>query len=107
MQVANHAVAEEFPRRHILEPFDPREAILVAEAALMAGISGSTVRLWCDKFGIGRPVGGRFKISRVALRMLLDGDRIALAAYHSGDCEDPRVLSYFQRCGVPIAGGTD
>jgi putative DNA primase/helicase len=41
--------------------------------------------------------GGSWKISRVALQMLLDGDRAALGLYHAGNRRHPSVVAYFER----------
>jgi hypothetical protein len=38
----------------------------------------------------------------VALAMLLDGNKEALAAYLAGDRSSPAVAEYFSRCGVPL-----
>lgn len=86
--------------RRILSPYDPREAITVREAADAAGRSVGTIRNWCDQFGIGRKLGAVFVVSRVALRMHLDGDVAALALYHSGERELETVQRYFAMCGL-------
>src|SRR5258708_854112 len=81
----------------ILVPFDRREAISVAKAAEKAGKSESTVRSWCVDRGIGRRVAdGPWQVSRIALQMLLNGDKTALCAYHKGDRTSPLVATYFQ-----------
>jgi len=59
---------------HVLIPWDVREAITVTEAAKVAGCSLVTVRTWAALHGLGRRVGGRWMLSRVALTMYLDGD---------------------------------
>lgn len=87
--------------RRILSPYDPREAITVREAADTAGRSVGTIRNWCEQFGIGRKLGAVFVVSRVALRMHLDGDVAALALYHSGERELETVQRYFATCGIP------
>jgi hypothetical protein len=72
--------------RHILNPYDAREAITVAAAAKIAGKSPETIRSWCASYCIGRHIaGGSLAVSRVALAMLLNGDRAALRSYLSGD----------------------
>jgi hypothetical protein len=38
----------------------------------------------------------------VALAMLLDGNKEALAAYLAGDRSFPAVAEYFSRCGVRL-----
>lgn len=91
-------IAAEKPR--ILIPFDIGEALSISEAATIAGRSTVTVRTWAANFDLGRPVGGRWMISRVALAMFLESDRRALKAYLSGDRESRLVISYFERFGL-------
>ena len=72
--------------------------ITLRAAAEHAGRSEGTVRMWCQRYGIGRRVaGGPWGVSRVALAMLLDGNAEALAAYHRGDRHGPLVAPYFER----------
>jgi hypothetical protein len=88
-------------RKSVLVPYDPREAVSVRSAAKLAGRSQSTIRNWCEKFEIARKIAdGNWQVSRVALRMLLDGDMDALAAYGAGDRTSPSVAAYFERCGL-------
>jgi hypothetical protein len=88
-------------RRHVLVPYNPLEALSVKEAAARAGCSCSTVRNWCERFEIARRIaGGNWQVSRVALQMLLEEDREALAAYNAGERELPRVAAYFKRFGL-------
>jgi hypothetical protein len=82
-------------QRQILIPFDARECISRSGAAKIAGVADGTISGWCEKYGIGRRIGGHWKISKVALRMHLEGDRAALAAYHAGARTDPRVAAHF------------
>ena len=87
--------------RKILSPFDKRECISLKEAADIAGRSESTMRNWCDEYGLGRRIGGGpWSVSRVALTMHLDGDRKALRAYHAGDRTSDLVAPYFERAGL-------
>jgi hypothetical protein len=85
---------------HVLIPFDLKEALAISEAATIAGRSTVTVRTWAANFDLGRPVGGRWMISRVALAMFLESDRKALRAYLSGDRENALVIDYFRRFGI-------
>jgi hypothetical protein len=84
----------------VLIPWNAREAICVTEAAKIAGCSLVTVRTWASLHGLGRRVGGRWMLSRVALAMYLDGDTRALAAYLQGDRESELVVGYFARYGL-------
>jgi len=43
-------------------------------AAEWAEVAPSTVILWCQKYGIGRKVGGRWRIDPRALAALLAGN---------------------------------
>lgn len=84
-----------------LIPFDVAEAINLKDAAGVAGMSVRTVTNWCSQHGIGRRInGGAWKVSRVALAMLLDDDMIALAAYQAGDRTSQLVSPYFARFGL-------
>ncbi|WP_245572840.1 hypothetical protein [Lichenihabitans psoromatis] len=85
----------------ILVPYDAREAVCLKEAAAQASRSQTTVKSWCALHYIGRRVaGGPWQVSRVALAMLLDGDRPALQAYLSGDRAGSLVTPYFDRAGL-------
>jgi hypothetical protein len=89
--------------RIVLIPFDPQEAISVAEAAERSAKSESTVRSWCVTHRIGRRIAdGHWQVSQVALQMLLDNDKKALCAYHRGDRTSAAVVEYFNRFVVPI-----
>jgi hypothetical protein len=82
----------------VLVPFDKREGMTPQQAAGVAGKSETTILRWCRDWGLGRRVGGGvWVVSRVALAMHLDGDRKALAAYHSGDRSSELVAQYFRR----------
>ncbi|MCW2286227.1 hypothetical protein M2323_004034 [Rhodoblastus acidophilus] len=86
---------------HVLRPYDRREALSLRRAAEISGKSESTVRSWCAVHDIGRRVAnGPWQVSAPALRMLLDGDGKALAAYLAGDRASPSVAAYFERCGL-------
>jgi len=80
-----------------LVPYDSQEAISLKKAAVIAGLSVGTIRNWCEAHGIGRKVGGQWRVSRVALAMFLDGDRRALDMYLDGERTNGIVASYFNR----------
>jgi hypothetical protein len=87
--------------RKVLWPFDKRECLSLKQASAIANKSESTMRVWCDQFGLGRRVGGgTWSVSRIALAMFLDGDVKALRAYHDGDREGDLVAVYFRRFGL-------
>jgi hypothetical protein len=89
------------PGWRILVPFDRREGIGLKQAAAIAGKSESTIRVWCQRDGIGRRVaGGAWVVSHVAFRMLLDGDREALRAYLEGVRTREPVAGYYRRLGL-------
>jgi hypothetical protein len=67
----------------------------------VVGKSKRTVREWCQLHDVGRRIGGQWAVSRVALAMFLDGDKLALEAYLAGDRTSPIVTAYFDRCGAP------
>lgn len=85
----------------ILVPYDPREALSIAEAAKVTQRSQTTVKKWCALYFIGRRiVGGPWEVSLVALAMLLDGNQPALRAYLAGDRTGPLVADYFSAAGL-------
>jgi hypothetical protein len=84
-----------------LVPFDRREGLSLKKAAELAGKSEATLRAWGQRDGVGRRVaGGTWVVSRVALRMLLDGDDAALRAYLDGDRKTDLVARYYRRLGL-------
>ena len=89
-------------KRLILVPFDARESFSIAVAAKLSGKAPNTIRLWAERYGIGRKIGGDWHISRVALQIFLDGDTATLNAYHAGNRTDPAVRSYFERVGCGV-----
>ena len=80
----------------ILRPFDAAEAISIAEAVRLAGCSDETIRRWVSVHHLGRKIGGRWRISRAALRMHLDGDKAALRALLDGDRTSSTVRPYLE-----------
>ena len=99
-EVQRSQAAADCDPRQILIPFDPRECISRSDAAMRAGVTVGTISGWCGKFGIGRRIGGHWKISKVALRMHLEGAGEALAAYHAGNRDDPKVIAYLEEAGL-------
>jgi hypothetical protein len=86
-----------------LKPHFKGEAISLTDAAEIAGRSLSTVRGWCNQYGIGRRiVGGKWDVSRVALGMLMDDERAALKVYLSGERQNELVKNYFDRYGIEM-----
>jgi hypothetical protein len=88
----------ELPERRpmVLVPYDRREAITLHIAAKIAGKCETTIARWCGVYHLGRRIGnGPWQVSRVALRMFLDGDAEALRAYLRGDRTSLLVSPYF------------
>jgi hypothetical protein len=71
--------------RMVLIPFDAREALTLQQAAQIATVSETTIARCCKEPGIGRKIGGGWRVSRVALQMMLDDNGWALVAYLDGD----------------------
>ncbi len=83
---------------HVLRPFDASEAIPVSIAARIAGVSPRTIRNWCRAHRIGRRIAnGPWRVSRIALQMLLNDDGGALKAYLAGERVDEKVAAYLRR----------
>lgn len=89
-------------RWHVLVPFDRREVLTLAEAALHAGKTARTISNWCEGEGLGRKIGGTWHVSKVALQMFLDGDERSLRQYLAGDRHSANVTDYFTVLGVPV-----
>lgn len=84
-----------------LDPFDPREAATIKDAAWKVGKPTRTIYRWCVDHGIGRQIGPRvWHVSLPALWMFADGDHATLKAYLAGDRESQSVESYYLRCGL-------
>jgi Helix-turn-helix domain len=87
-------------RCFVLTPYDPGEGLTLQQAADRARKSPGTIRNWCESEGLGRRIGGKWCVSKVALEMYLDGETIALDGYLRGDRETAAVVSYFKRFGL-------
>lgn len=93
------AMRRDLPR--CLIPFDRREGLTTAEAAVRAARTERTIRMWCRDHDIGRHVaGGPWLVSRVALAMFLNDDAAALRSYLAGDRAGPAVAPYFLAEGL-------
>ena len=57
--------------RKVPVPFDPTEFISTKEARRRDGVAQRTMREWCVHHRIGRRIAGRWRVSQVALDMLL------------------------------------
>jgi Helix-turn-helix domain len=95
-----HAAYAGAELRMVLIPFDAREALTLQKAAKIATVSETTIARWCKKPGIGRKIGGAWRVSRVALQMMLDDNGWALVAYLNGDRTSQRVTRYFLDLGL-------
>lgn len=89
-------------RVHILEPYISYEAMRPREAARIADVTERAIRNWCEAFGLGRKIGKRWAVSRVALHMHLEGNTAALTLYHDGNRCHPAVMDYFRRFDIPL-----
>jgi hypothetical protein len=54
----------------VLISFDRREAMTVQATGKVAGRTPETILSWCDRYAIGRKVGGSWVVSRPALAKL-------------------------------------
>lgn len=87
------------PRVVLMRPDDVTD---VKTAADHAGRDDKTIRRWCRRFGIGRQAGrgAPLEISRIALEMVMHGDREALELLRSGNRTHPDVVIYFDFVGI-------
>jgi hypothetical protein len=85
-----------------LIPFNVEESTTIEQAAGIAGKSRRTIRRWCIEHGIGRRIGGTWRVSKVALMMLLEGDSENLRAYRDDGvrAQFEPVARYFHRAGL-------
>jgi helix-turn-helix protein len=95
-------MTETLDRCFVLTPYNPNEVLTLQQAADRAKKSPGTIRNWCESEGLGRRIGGKWSVSKVALEMYLDGETGALACYLDGDRETANVVSYFKRFGLPV-----
>ena len=91
------------PKKGVLHPYEPAEAICITEAAARAGKSDRTIRNWCMERQIGRRIAGQWAVSAVALDMLLAGDEDSLQSYLAGDRSSAPVVAYYRLRSIPIA----
>jgi excisionase family DNA binding protein len=61
------------------DPLPQRDWLTVPEAAAIAEVSERTIRAWCRDHRIGIMVGGRWRVSRASLNLILAGDRQLLS----------------------------
>ena len=91
------------PSSHVLRPFDTREAMSVSAAARAVGYSPAHMRRLVARYDLGRRIGGgNWKVSRAALRMFVENDAEALAAYHEGRRDDPGVQRHLEAIGIGL-----
>lgn len=84
----------------VLRPFIAAEALSVPAAALIAKCSRGTIRNWASRYGIGRRIaGGHWRISAIALQMLLENDEAALTRFITGDRQSECVRTHIERLG--------
>lgn len=86
----------------ILRPYHAAEAVTIEQAAGIAGRKPRTLREWALLHDLGRKIGGRWMISRVALAMFLDGNIDALDLYLRGDRRSGAVTGYYLRLEIPL-----
>ena len=84
-------MTDNLARYFVLTPYDPAEGLTLQQAADRARKSPGTIRNWCESEGLGRRIGGKWCVSRVALEMYLDGEPGALLRYLVGDRESKEV----------------
>jgi len=51
----------------------PSEAVELAEEEYEVSVTTETVYTWCEKYNIGRKVGGRWYVNKKRLILLLEG----------------------------------
>jgi hypothetical protein len=84
----------------VLKPYDPFDAIGIKAACELSGGSRARVIQLCEQYGLGRKIGARWAISKVALHAFLNDDKEGLRAYLAGDRSGPAVTSAYRAAGV-------
>ncbi|QDM19305.1 helix-turn-helix domain-containing protein [Tardiphaga sp. vice278] len=72
------------------------------QAAHRAQKVENTIRNWCEREGLGRRIGGKWCVSKVALEMYLDGEGATLDRYLKGDRQSADVAAYFAKFMLPM-----
>ncbi|WP_336489689.1 hypothetical protein [Methylobacterium nigriterrae] len=88
--------------RKVLVPYIAEEAITATEAQALLRRCRRSLDYYIKDHGIGRRIHGRVAVSRVAVQMLLEDDREALALYVSGDRSSDQVAAYYHRLSIPL-----
>jgi hypothetical protein len=98
--VVEGTLGDHLERWFVMTPFNSDEAMTLHQAAFRAGKCQNTIRNWCEGEGLGRRIGGKWYVSKVALELWLDGETAALARYLQGDRGDRVVVAYFRKFGL-------
>lgn len=88
--------------RLVLIPWMELESADVSFAAAWAKLTPNCVRVWCRRYALGRQIGGRWHVSRLAFAMFMESDHASLARYHAGDRVSPEVIRYWTRMQSPL-----
>lgn len=86
----------------VLKPYDPEEAIGIHTACELSGASRGRIIQLCEQHGLGRKIGARWAVSRVALHAFLNDDREGLNSYLAGDRTGPVVARLYHAAGVSL-----
>ena len=86
----------------VLKPYDPNEVIGIRAACKLSGGSRGRMIQLCEQHGLGRKIGARWAVSRVALHAFLNDDHEGLNAYLTGDRTGPVVAHLYRAAGVPL-----
>ncbi|MDX7952157.1 hypothetical protein P7D22_13330 [Lichenihabitans sp. Uapishka_5] len=69
----------------------------MAEAATFLGITPTHTRRIVERYDLGRRInGGRWRVSRVALRVYADANQFAMDALRAGRRMDPTLTPYLR-----------
>jgi hypothetical protein len=98
--VVEGTLGDHLERWFVMAPFNSDEAMTLGQAAHRARKCQNTIRNWCESEGLGRRIGGKWCVSKVALEMYLDGELAALNRYLQGDRANRVIVAYFQKFGL-------
>ncbi|KAA0122079.1 DNA-binding protein [Methylobacterium sp. P1-11] len=88
--------------RLVLIPYIPDERMSPEEGAKLLGVSRSTLLRWSHDFGLGRLIGKKLVLSRVAVQLWIEEQHELLARYHAGDRSSEQIRHQFARQRIEL-----
>lgn len=90
------------PDTYALIPYIPQERMTGAEASKMLGVSTSTIFRYARDHHLGRLIGGKLALSRVAVQLWAEDNQDLLARYLAGDRSSDQMRDIYRRLGIAL-----